>query len=88
MKITLLPKTNLGKSAVLLSIIFILLFWLRTMNWASLPTFMIAALGLIGSIKGLQAIIKHKERAALVILSLPLGILIVFWTIHAMISPY
>jgi len=86
MKITFLPKTNLGKKAVVLSMVFIILLCLQSLKWMPLPTFIIAALGLIGSIKGFQAITKYKERAVLVILSIPLGVIIIFWTIRAMIN--
>lgn len=44
-----------------------------------LPSLFITVFGVIGFIMGLIAIIKYKNRSIMVLLSIPIGILIIFW---------
>ena len=88
MKITLAPITRAGKWAAGLSIVFIVLMSLKIMGLMPLPSPAIVALGFIGFVIGIVAIIKNKERSILVFLSIPVGLLIIFWTAAELIYPH
>ncbi len=83
MKIQLWSQTKTGKWAASLTIIFIVLIALKLMNLAIIrlpfPTPLIAVFGVIGFVMGLISIIKNKDRALLTLLSIPIGLLIIFW---------
>lgn len=83
MKLQLWSKTKSGKWAASLTLIFIVLMVLKLMNLAIIrlpfPTPFIAVFGVVGFIMGLISIIKKKDRALLTLLSIPIGLLIIFW---------
>ena|SRR5665648_563296 len=90
MKITLLPKTNLGK----LSLIMMVLSWILFVVGSVLPwkpdysgfeiiiqnplqtiiTVLILAAGSTTAIAGLMSVIQHKERSILVFLAILSGL--------------
>lgn len=88
MKVTLWPKSDLGKWSARLSIAFIILISLKIMNAAPMPTFTIAILGLVGFFMGIVAMIKNKERSIPIFLSIVVGLLIIFWTVAEFIYPH
>lgn len=88
MKTTFTPITRAGKWAAGLSIAFIVLMGLKIVGLMPLPNPVIVALGFIGFVIGIVAIIKNKERSILVFLSIPVGLLIVFWTAAELIYPH
>jgi hypothetical protein len=53
-----------------------------------MPIFAIAALGLAGFVIGILAMFKNKEKSLLVFLSIPLGLLIIFWTAAEIMYPH
>jgi hypothetical protein len=53
-----------------------------------LPTPALALMGLIGFIMGLIAIIKYKDRALLTLLSIPVGLVIILWTLAEIAFPH
>ncbi|WP_138206479.1 hypothetical protein [Haloimpatiens lingqiaonensis] len=86
MKMQLCSKTKAGKWAAILTVLFILLISLKMSSLARfirlpLPTPVIAVIGVVGFIVGVVSIIKNKDIALLTLLSIPVGLLIIFWTI-------
>lgn len=77
MKITLWPKSGLGKAATVLSVLFIIFITLKALPGFPLPTFVISGIGVAGFIAGLIAIIK-KDRSAGTFLSALVGLGIIF----------
>lgn len=51
-------------------------------------TTFLAVLGVIGFIMGVIAIIKYKDRALLTLLSIPVGIIIIAWTLAEIAFPH
>jgi len=83
-----LPKTRLGKWSVLISIVFIILIWAKIQFGIPLLTFVIAAIGLVGFILSLIALIKNKDRTILILLPVLVGLIILIWTAAELISPH
>lgn len=77
MKITLVPKTDLGKLASILCIAFIIMILLKSSVGFPLPTFMISGIGAAGFVVGVIAIIK-KDRSIGSFLSILVGVVIIF----------
>ena len=88
MRLNVLPKTTLGKWSVGLSIVFIILIWMKMQYSIHVPTFAIAAVGLIGFIMSIIAIFRNKDRSILVLLPILVGIVIVLWTAGELIFPH
>ena len=88
MKFTFLPKTTLGKWSVGLSILFIILIWLKIQGSMPLPTFAIAVFGLAGFILSIVAIFKNKDRSILNLLPLLVGLIILLWIAAELIFPH
>ncbi len=86
----ILPKTTLGRWSVGLSIVFIVLIGMKITGYIRfpLPTFAIAALGIIGLITGLLAVFRNKDRAILNFLPILVGIAILLWTAAEIIFPH
>lgn len=93
MKIQLCSNTTTGKWAAILTLLFIVLMLLKLSTLAMLirlplPTPLIAVIGVAGFIVGVVSIIKNKDRALLTLLSIPVGLLIIFWTIAEIAVPH
>jgi hypothetical protein len=88
MKLTILPKSTLGKWSAGLGIAFIILITVKILGSLPLPTFFIAALGLAGFITGIVAIFKNRDRVILIFLSLIVGLIIILWTAAEFIFPH
>jgi hypothetical protein len=78
MKITLSPKTTLGKIAAFLSIAFIILISLKIRPGIPISTFAIAGIGMVGFVIGVVSIIK-KDRSIGNFLSIAVGLVIISW---------
>lgn len=78
MKITLLPRTPLGKLAAYLSIAFIILISLKIQPGIPVSTFAIAAIGMIGFVIGIISFFK-KDRSIGNFLSIVVGLVIISW---------
>ncbi|MBP7507772.1 MAG: hypothetical protein KA807_08125 [Prolixibacteraceae bacterium] len=91
MKIQILSKTKIGKWASLLTLLFIVLMGLKAMNIGirlPFPSPFIAVLGVIGFVLGIISIFKNKDRSLLVLLSIPVGLLIIFWVAAEIAFPH
>lgn len=93
MKIKFWSKTMAGKWAASLTLLFIVLMSLKLMTLAisiriPLPTPFIACLGVIGFILGIVSFVKNKDRSILTILSIPVGLLIIFWIAAEIAFPH
>lgn len=88
MKITLLPKTRLGYWSAGLSILFIIMIWLKMQGLIPLMTFMIAGFGIAGFFVGLIAVFMNKDWAILNFLSIIVGLLIILWIAAEIIFPH
>ena len=88
MRLNVLPKTTLGKWSVGLSIVFIILIWMKMQYSIHVPTFAIAAVGLIGFIMSIITIFRNKDRSIVVLLPILVGIIIVLWTTGELIFPH
>lgn len=93
MKIQFWSKTTVGKWAASLTLLFIVLMSLKLMALGisirlPLPSPFIAGLGVIGFIMGIISMIKNKDRALLTLLSIPVGLLIIFWIIAEIAYPH
>lgn len=92
MKVQLWSKTKIGKWAASLTLFFIVLIVLKLMNLTMIrlpfPTPFIAVFGVVGFVMGLISIIKNKDRALLTLLSIPIGLLIIFWVVAEIAFPH
>jgi len=88
MRLTILPKSTLGKWAAGLAIAFIVLITVKIQASLPLPTFFIAALGLAGFITGIVAVFKNRDRAILIFLSFIVGLIIMLWTAAEFMFPH
>ncbi|KGP77225.1 hypothetical protein JT05_00425 [Desulfosporosinus sp. Tol-M] len=92
MKIQLWSKTTAGKWAAILTLIFIIFMALKLINLAIIrlpfPTPFIAVFGVVGFIMGLISIMKNKDRTLLTLLSIPIGLLIIFWVAAEIVVPH
>lgn len=92
MKIQLWSETKTGKWAASLTLIFIIFIVLKFMNVAIIrlpfPTPLIAVIGVVGFIMGVISIIKNKDRSLLVLLSILIGLLIIFWVAAEIAFPH
>jgi hypothetical protein len=92
MKTQLWPKTTTGKWSAILTLLFIIFMSLKFSALAipirlPLPTPFIAVIGVAGFIAGIMAII-NKDRSLFVILSIPVGLLIIFWVAAEIAFPH
>lgn len=93
MKIQLWSKTKVGKSAAILTLLFIILISLKLLTLRisiriPLPTPFIAGLGVFGFIMGVVSFVKNKDRSLLTLLSIPVGLLIIFWIAAEIAFPH
>ena len=93
MKIKLWSKTTAGKWAAILTLLFIVFMFLKFSALAMpirfpLPTPFVAVIGVAGFIAGVISIIKNKDRSLLTLLSILLGLLIIFWTAAEIAFPH
>ena len=91
MKIQILSKTKIGKWASLFTLLFIVLMGLKALNIGirlPLPSPFIAVLGVIGFVLGVISIFKNKDRSLSVLLSIPVGLLIIFWVAAEIAFPH
>jgi len=88
-KIRLLPKAKAGKFAACFTLFFIVLMILKFFTYSiSLPTPVIAGLGVVGFILGTVSMIKNKDRALLTLLSIIVGLLVVLWIAAEILFPH
>lgn len=52
------------------------------------PSPLIAGLGMIGFVSGVISIFKNKDRSLFVLLSIPIGLLIIFWVAAEIAFPH
>lgn len=91
MKIQIWSKTKIGKWASILTLLFIVLMGLKALNIGirlPLPSPIIAVLGVIGFALGVISFFKNKDRSLFVLLSLPVGLLIIFWVAAEIVFPH
>lgn len=93
MKMQLHSKTSLGKWAANLTLLFIALMAIKLSALAMLirlplPTPLLAVIGVIGFLLGIISIVKNKDRAILTLLAIPIGVLIILWTVAEMAVPH
>ncbi len=93
MKIRLWPETKAGKWAAILTLIFIITILIKISAFAMvirlpLPSPILAVFGVAGFVMGIVSIIKNKDRALLTLLSIPVGLLILFWTAAEIAFPH
>ena len=87
MKFTLLPKTSAGKWAGRICLAFILLMAYKFMAPLPLPSLVIFALGLVGFVYSIAAIVE-KDHSLGVYLSFLLGAAIFAWTVAEIAYPH
>ena len=88
MRLTVLPKTTLGKWALGLSIAFIILIWWKIQGSMPIPVFAIAAIGLAGFTVVIIAIFRNKDKAILNLLPLLVGLVILLWIAAELLFPH
>lgn len=93
MKIQLWSKTTAGKWAAILTLLFIVFMALKFSALAMpirlpLPTPFVAVIGVAGFIAGVISIIRNKDRSLLTLLSILVGLLIIFWTAAEIAFPH
>lgn len=93
MKIQLWPKKTAGKWAATLTLFFIASMSIKLLGSAMfirlpLPTPFLAVIGVAGFVMGVISIVKNKDRAFLTLLSIPVGLLIIFWTAAEIVVPH
>jgi hypothetical protein len=103
MKLTILPKTHPGKWSIGLIgglVLFFALLWLLaasgqrggdtfSSNLAlAVPGLLAAICGIAAFFTGIIAIIKSKERSALVFLAVIIGLFVLFFCLGEILSPH
>ena len=93
MKIQLYSKTTSGKWAAILTLLYITLMAIKLSALATyirlpLPIPFIAVIGFAGFVMGVASFVKNKDRTILTMLSILIGLLIVFWTAAEIIFPH
>ncbi len=93
MKIQIWSKTKTGKWASILTLLFIVLMALKLSALAitirlPFPSPIIAGLGVIGFVLGIISTFKNKDRSLFVLLSIPVGLLIIFWVAVEIAFPH
>ncbi len=93
MKIQIYSKKALGKWSAILTLLFIALMTIKISTLSMyirlpLPTPFIAIIGIVGFVLGVISIIKNKDRAILTVISIPVGLIIFFWTAAEIIFPH
>ncbi|NLW89447.1 MAG: hypothetical protein GXY43_06995 [Clostridiaceae bacterium] len=86
MKAKLAPSSKLGLAAVVVSGILVLLGAIRLLGTRlrfGLPLSMqhLAVVGLLGSLLGLIALLKFKDKSILTIATIVIGVLIAVWLV-------
>lgn len=85
MFIRIWSKTKPGIWASVLMLLFIVIMALKISPLTkiirlSFPSPFVAGLGFIGFVLGIISIFRNKDRSLSVLLSVPVGLLIIFWT--------
>ena len=91
MKLEILSKTKLGKWATLLTLFFIVLMGLKVSNIGvrlPLPSPLIAGFGVFGFLLAIISYFKNNDRSLFVLLSLSVGLLIIFWVAAEIAFPH
>ena len=93
MKMQLYSKSTTGRWAAILTLLFIVLMAIKLTALAMiirlpLPTPFLAVIGVAGFVMGVISIVKNKDRALLTLLSIPIGVLIIFWTLAEIVVPH
>lgn len=91
MKIQIWSKTKIGKWASIFTLLFIVLMGLKALNIGirlPLPSPIIAILEVIGFVMGIISIFKNKDKSLFVLLSILVGLLIVFWVAAEIAFPH
>jgi hypothetical protein len=93
MKLKFWSRITTGKWASILTLLFIGLMFIKITTLGisvrlPIPSPFIAVLGVLGFIMGLIAIIKYKDRSIMVILTIPFGLLIIFWILAEITFPH
>lgn len=93
MKIQLWSQTTAGKWASVLTLLFIVFMAMKLLTLGfsiiiPLPTPFIALLGVIGFIMGIVSIIKNKDKSLFVMLSIIIGLLLIFWIAAEIAFPH
>lgn len=93
MKNKLWSKTISGKWAAVLTLLYIVLMSLKLFTLGisiriPLPNPLIAVLGVIGFILGVLSFVKNNDRTWLTLLSIFVGLLIIFWIAAEIAFPH
>jgi hypothetical protein len=88
MKIQAVSQKAAGKWAAALTLLFILLITLKVTLWIPVPTPLIAGFGVAGLIVGIVSFFKNRDRSLLTLLSVLVGLLIVFWAAAEIAFPH
>lgn len=88
MKVHVWPKATAGRLAAIFCLLFIVLITLKISIQVHLPTPFIAGLGITGFLIGIFSIVKNRDRSLLTLLSVFIGLLIVFWAAAEIIFPH
>ncbi len=90
MRISLLPTTPSGRWAAGLMAAFVVLLFLkmRTVGALPLPTPLLFPLAIVAFVLGVAAVLKYKERSAVVFLVLALGGLAVLFALGELLFPH
>ena len=92
MKIQIWPKKTTGRWAAILTLFFIVSMSIKLLNLAfirlPLPTPFLAVIGTAGFVLGVISIVKNKDKAIFTLLSIPIGLLIIFWTVTEIVFPH
>lgn len=93
MKIQWWSKTKIGQWASVFTLLFVVLMAVKASALAvfirlPLPSPIIAVLGILGFILGIVSLVKLKDRSVFVLLSIPVGLLILFWIAAEMLYPH
>ena len=93
MKIKFWSKAKVGKWSAILTLVFIIVMSLKVSALAihirlPFPSPILAVIGVVGFALGIISIVKNKDRALFTLLSIPVGLLIIFWVAAEIAVPH
>jgi len=93
MQIKFWPKSKLGQTAAVFTLLFIIVMAiimgaLGARIILPVPSPLIAVFGVVGLVLGLLAIVLNKDKSIMTWLSIPVGLIVFFWIGAEMLFPH
>jgi len=95
MKMRIWPEKTIGRWAAVLTLLFIITMAIKITSGVTdlpvrlpLPTPFLALIGIGGFVLEIIALVKDRDRALASLLSIPVGLIIIFWVTAEILFPH